>query len=72
MHESEYVKIFTGSIVITKLITSRLEEIGITPVVKESQILGASLDGSQEIYVREDELSQSVPIVEEVRSTMSA
>jgi len=77
MHESEYIKIYTGSFVITKLIISRLEEIGISPVIKDEAEsgrlagFGPSIPGIQELYVREEELDRSVPIVEEVRSSMS-
>jgi len=78
MNESEYIKIFTGSFVITKLIISRLEEIGISPVIKDEAEsgrlagFGPSIPGIQELFVREDELDQSVPVVEEVRASMSA
>ncbi|MBT8308916.1 MAG: DUF2007 domain-containing protein [Flavobacteriaceae bacterium] len=78
MHESEYIKIFTGSFVIAKLIVSRLEEIGISPVIKDEAEsgrlagFGPSIPGIQELYVHEDELDKAAPIVEEVRSSMSA
>jgi len=78
MTASEYIKIYTGNLVITKLIISRLQEIGISPVVKDETEsgrlagFGASIPGSQELYVRNDELDQSILIVEEVRSSMSA
>lgn len=78
MHESEYIKIFTGSFVVTKLIISRLEEIGISPVIKDEAEsgrlagFGPSIPGIQELFVREDELARSVPIVEEVRASMTS
>ncbi len=78
MSESEYIKIYTGSFIITNLIITRLEEIGISPVIKDETEsgrlagFGASIPGSQELYVREDQLDRSVPIVEEIRSSMSA
>jgi len=78
MHESEYTKIYTGSFVIAKLIISRLEEIGISPVIKDEAEsgrlagFGPSIPGIQELYVRKEELGQAVPIVEEVRSSMTA
>lgn len=77
MHESEYIKIYTGSFVIAKLIISRLEEIGISPVVKDEAEsgrlagFGPSIPGIQELYVHEDELDRAVPIVEEVRTIMA-
>lgn len=78
MNASEYIKIYTGSFVITKLIISRLEEIGISPVIKDETEsgrlagFGAAIPGSQELYVHEDELDKAVPLVEEVRSGMTA
>ena len=33
--ESHYTRIYTGSMIIVQLLTSKLEEIGITPVVKD-------------------------------------
>jgi len=77
MSESEYIKIYTGSFVITKLIISRLEEVGISPVIKDETEsgrlagFGSSIPMTQELYVREDELETSVLIVEEVRTIMS-
>ena len=58
MHESEYTRIFTGSIVISKLIISRLEEIGISPVIKDEAEsgrlagFGPAIPGAQELFVR--------------------
>jgi hypothetical protein len=78
MHESDYIKIYTGSFIIAKLIISRLEEIGISPVIKDEAEsgrlagFGPSIPGIQELFVREEELNQAVPIVEEVRTSMSA
>lgn len=78
MTDSEYIKIYTGSFIITQLIISRLEDIGISPVVKdetESARLagfGAAIPGNQELYVHENELDKAVPLVEEVRSSMTA
>jgi len=77
MSESDYIKIYTGSFIITKLIISRLEELGISPVVKDETEsgrlagFGPSIPMTQELYVRKDELDKSVLIVEEVRTTMS-
>lgn len=78
MNESEYIKIYTGNFVITKLIISRLEDIGISPVIKDEAEsgrlagFGPSIPGIQELYVHKDELDKSIPIVEEIRSSMTA
>lgn len=78
MNESEYTKIFTGSIVISKLIISRLEEIGISAIVKDETEsgrlagFGAAIPQSQELYVHNDELVEAIPLVEEIQSSMSA
>ena len=78
MNDSEYIKVYTGSFVIAKLIISRLEEIGISPVVKDETEsgrlagFGAAIPGTQELYVHEDELDTAVPLIEEVRSSTTS
>lgn len=75
--ESHYTRIYTGSMIIVQLLTSKLEEIGITPIIKEQnesgldpKIYGGHL--LQEIYVHEDELDKSIPIVQEALAEMEA
>jgi len=75
--ESHYSRIYTGSMIIVQLLTSKLEEIGITPVIKEQnesgldpKIYGGHL--LQEMYVHEDELDKAVPVVQAALSEMEA
>ena len=68
--ESHYSRIYTGSMIIVQLLTSRLEEVGIKPVIKEQnesgldpKIYGGHL--LQEMYVHEDELEKAKEIMGE-------
>jgi len=76
--ESHYTRIYTGSMIIVQLLASKLEEVGISPVIKdetESARLagfGASIPGSQEVFVHENELDKAVPIVQEALAKMEA
>ncbi len=73
--ESSYIKIYSGSMIIVQLLISRLEEIGISPVIKEQnesgldpKIYGGHL--LQQIYVHKDELEKAVPIVQSALAEM--
>lgn len=73
--ESNYTRIYTGSMVIVQFLTSKLEDIGITPVIKEQnesgldpKIYGGHL--LQEIYVNKDELDKAVPVVQAALAEM--
>jgi len=75
--ESHYNRIYTGSMVIVQFLTLKLEEIGITPVIKEQnesgldpKIYGGHL--LQEIYVHKDELDKAVPVIQEALAEMEA
>jgi hypothetical protein len=75
--ESEYIKIYTGSIVLVQLVSSKLQEIGISPVIKEQnesgldpKIYGGHL--LQEIYVNKDQVDEAVPIVQGIISEMES
>ena len=74
--ETHYVKIYTGSFVIVQLITERLKEIGIAPVIKDESEsgrlagFGASVQFQQEMYVHEDQLEAAVPVVEAALAEM--
>ena len=76
MSDSEYVKIYTGNYIIVQMMKERLEDIGISPVVKDETESGrlagfaAALHGQPEIYVHEKELGEAVKIVESVREEM--
>lgn len=73
--ESHYTRIYTGSLVIVQLLISKLEEVNISPVIKEQnesgldpKIYGGHL--LKEVYVHNDELEKAVPIVQEVLAEM--
>ena len=74
--ESNYTRIYTGSFVIVQLLISKLEEVGISPVIKdetESARLagfGPAIPGTQEVFVHKKELDKAVPIVEETLAEM--
>lgn len=76
MSDSEYVKIYTGNYIIVQLIKERLEDIGISPIVKDETESGrlagfaAALHGQPEVYVHEKELGKAVKVVEAVRVEM--
>ncbi|MDX1271665.1 DUF2007 domain-containing protein [Bizionia paragorgiae] len=76
MSDSEYVKIYTGNYIIVQLIKDRLEQVGISPVIKDESESGrlagfaAALQGQPEVYVHEKELGEAVKIVETVRGEM--
>jgi len=75
--ESHYTRIYTGSMIIVQLLTSKLADIGITPVIKEQnesgldpKIYGGHL--LQEIYVHKDELDKAVTVVQNALAEMEA
>ena len=74
--ESHYQRIYTGSFVIVTLLVSKLEEIGITPIIKDETEsgrlagFGPSVPGQQQVFVHEDELDKAVPIVESALAEM--
>jgi len=75
--ESNYTKIYTGSMIIVQLLTSKLEEIGITPVIKEQNESGLDpkIYGGhmlQDIFVHENELDKAVPVVQAALAGMEA
>lgn len=76
--ESHYRKIYTGNFIIVQLITTKLEDIGIEPIIKDESEsgrlagFGASIQGQQEVYVHENEVDKALPIVESVKAEMEA
>lgn len=76
--ESNYRKIYTGSIFIIQQIVERLKGLNIYPIIKDetesARLAGfaSSVYGSQDLYVRLDEIEKAVPIVNETISNLSA
>ena len=69
MIESDYIKIFTGNFILVQRISEELNAVGINPVIKDETEsgrlagFGASIQGLQEIYVHEEELTRALEVV---------
>ncbi len=76
--DSEYRKVFTGSFIVVQLILDKLSAVDITAIVKDETEsgrlagFGASIPGSQDIYVHKDELDNALPVVESITSELEA
>ncbi|MDO5969047.1 DUF2007 domain-containing protein [Flavivirga aquimarina] len=77
MADSNYIKVFTGNLIIVQRIVNELEIININPIVKdatESARLagfgGGIIPGFQEVFVNKDELDKAVIIVEKMTSDL--
>jgi len=74
--ETHYTKIYTGNFILVQLMVSRLDEIGISPIIKDESEsgrlagFGASIQGQQELFVHNDELDKAIPVIETVRTEM--
>lgn len=74
--ETHYQRIYTGSFVIVTLLVSKLEEVGITPIIKDETEsgrlagFGPSVPGQQQVFVHNNELDKAVPIVEATLADM--
>lgn len=73
MTASEYTKIFEGNFIIAQRIIHELENIGISPVLKDLSESGrlagfaAPISGNQKLYVNNEELSKAQEIVNRVK-----
>ena len=76
--DSNYTKIYSGSLLIVQQIVNALNDIDISPIIKdesESQRLtGFPLpeDLSQEVYVHKDEMDKAQPIVDRIKAETNA
>ncbi len=70
--DQHYKRIFTGNSIMAQRIVEKLQEIGITPVVKDeskSALLAgfaSAMQGDQELYVNSDEAEEALKIVASV------
>lgn len=71
MSNSNYIKVFTGNLIIVQRIMQELKDIGINAVMKEQnesgldpKIYGGHL--LQEIHVHKDELDRALGIIESI------
>jgi len=68
--ETEYTNIYTGSFIIAQLIQTRLEDIGIVPILKDDfktglrEVLVTDYPRLIEVFVHNDELDKAVLIVQ--------
>ena len=78
MFESNYTKIYTGNFIIAQLVFDKLDEIGISPILKDDNQTGITAvmvedyQGLIEVYVHNDELEKATPVVESVLAQTSA
>ena len=68
--ETHYKKVYSGNFIIIQLLTTRLKEVGISPIVKDESQLGLSAvgvsdyQGEIDLYVHENEADQATSVVE--------
>ena len=76
--ETHYTKIYTGNFILIQLMVSKLEDIGVFPIVKDESEsarlagFGASIQGQQDLFVHNDELDKAVSMVETTLAEMQA
>ena len=77
MSDSNYIKVFTGNVIITERIKQSLKDLNINAIVREQnesgldpKIYGGHL--IQEIYVHNDELDKSNEVIERINSQLEA
>lgn len=70
--ETQYTNIYTGSFIIAQRIQSNLEDVGIEPILKDEYKIGlravlvTDYPRLIEVFVHNDELEKSLPIVESI------
>lgn len=68
---SDYVRVYTGPLIIVKMLQSHLQDVGINPIVKdnlESGLrggFGGGLPGLIQLFVHKDEIQKAGPIISE-------
>ncbi len=74
MNYTEYTKIYAGSFIIVQRLVSELENNGISPIIKDETEsgrlagFGASIQGFQEVFVNNDELTKATEIVNRINA----
>ncbi|MBD0822553.1 MULTISPECIES: DUF2007 domain-containing protein [Aestuariibaculum] len=78
MKDSNYIKIYTGSLVTTRRVIHELDKIGISAVVKEqsetgliSDVFGGNRD-YQEVFVHKDELEAATKVIDGLTPELEA
>ena len=78
MSDNTYTKIFSGSFIIVQLALDRLKSAGINAIIKDESEsgrlagFGASIQGYQELYVNDEELSQAKNIILSVKEELES
>lgn len=79
MTDSNYIKVFTGDLILVQRMVSELGKVNISPIVKDqtdsgiiTDILGSSVSHFQELYVHKDEHEKAIIVIEEVNSELQA
>lgn len=78
MEDSNYIRVFTGSFIITQRIVQELEAAGINAIVKDESEsgrlagFGSSIQGQQDLYVNKDEQQAAAKIIEATASELDA
>lgn len=76
MTDTNYNKVFSGNFIVVQMIKDRLESAGISPIIKDESEsgrlagFGASIQGFQELYVSNEELSKATAIVDAVNEEL--
>lgn len=71
MADSEYIKVFAGNLIDSQNIIQNLEDVGIEPVVKDTNLgikafLATDYQELKEIYVHESEVEKATSIIESI------
>lgn len=78
MTVTNYNKVFSGNFIVVQMIKDRLEREGISPIIKDESEsgrlagFGASIQGFQELYVSNDELTKATAIVQAVNEEINS
>jgi len=76
--ETQYTNIYTGSFIIAQRIQSKLEDVGIEPILKDEYRIGlravlvTDYPRLIEVFVHNDELEKSLPIVQSTLAEIEA
>ena len=77
MTDSNYIKIFTGSFIIAQQLVNELQNVNISPIIKDESEsgrlagFGSPISDLQEVYVHKDEAVKSQEILETVKSKLA-
>ncbi|MGJ5641440.1 DUF2007 domain-containing protein [Formosa sp. S-31] len=78
MSDSNYIKVYTGSLFITQRLVDELAKSDINAIVKDESEsarlagFGASIQGEQELFVNKDEQETAEQIIQTVLSQLEA